>query len=236
MRKSLRNFGEKIRAFSLAGRRRLDRPRMTPPCPAKCGKNAIRNCPWRARESQKSGDRITSKTAFSSPLEFQVARGKVRYWVRHKDCPLRVFPRAPLIESWQPTRAGLFCVKRTIFLSRRSGQLRVFMIRFWGRGGKRKADNLYVVPCRARCAVLGVLLVGCKIFPSGVSLERPTRPKPTEPTTKLVAILQRLLVLPLEILVERALRRKQQKMAINRTESTNRTERTNRTEPTHRTE
>ena len=135
MRKSLRNFGEKIRAFSLAGRRRLDRPRMTPPCPAKCGKNAIRNCPWRARESQKSGDRITSKTAFSSPLEFQVARGKVRY-------------------------------------------------------------------CMIRCAVLGVLLVGCKIFPSGISLERPTRQKPTEPTTKLVAILQRHLLLPLEILVD----------------------------------
>jgi hypothetical protein len=106
----------------------------------------------------------------------------------------------------------------------------------WGARGWRKTDILYVGPCRARCAVLGVLLVGCKIFPSGVSLERPTRQKPTEPTTKLVAILQRLLVLPLEILVERALRRKQQKMAINRTESTNRTERTNRTEPTNRTE
>ena len=92
------------------------------------------------------------------------------------------------------------------------------MIRFWGRGGKRKADNLYVVPCRARCAVLGVLLVGCKIFPSGVSLERPTRPKPTEPTTKLVSILQRLFALPLEILVERALHRKRQKMAMGQVE------------------
>ena len=186
---------------------------MTPPCPAKCGKNASRNSPWRARESHKSRNKITSKTAFSSPLEFQVARGEVRYWVRHKECPLCAFPRAPLIESWQPTRAGLFCVKRTIFLSRRSGQLRVFMIRFWGRGGKRKADNLYVVPCMIRFRVLGVLLVGCKIFPSGNPLERPTRQKPTGPTTKLVAILQRLLALPLEILVGRALRRNQQKMA-----------------------
>ena len=111
---------------------------MTPPCPAKCGKNASRNSPWRARESHKSRNKITSKTAFSSPLEFQVARGEVRYWVRHKECPLCAFPRAPLIESWQPTRAGLFCVKRTIFLSRRSGQLRVFMIRFGGRGGGAK--------------------------------------------------------------------------------------------------
>ena len=145
MRKSLGNFGEKIHAFFWAGRRRLGRHRMTPPCPAKCGKNAIRNSPWRARrESHKSGDKITSKTAHASPLEIQAARGKSRY-------------------------------------------------------------------CMIRCAVLGVLLVGCKIFPSGISLERPTRPKPTEPTTKLVAILQRLLALPLEILVERALHRKRQK-------------------------
>ena len=62
--------------------------------------------------------------------------------------------------------------------------------------------------CRARCAVLGVLLVGCKIFPSGISLERPTRQNTTEPTTKLVSILQRLFALPLEILVERAPPRK----------------------------
>ena len=138
--------------------------------------------------------------------------------MRHKECPLCVFPRAPKIESWQPTRAGPFCANRTIFLSRGSGHLRVFMIRFWGRGGKRKADNLYVVPCRARCAVLGVLHVGCKIFPSGISLERPTRQNTTEPTTKLVSILQRLFALPLEILVERALHRKQPKMAMGQVE------------------
>ena len=87
-----------------------------------------------------------------------------------------------------------------------------------GARGRRKPDILYVGPCRTRCAVLGVLVVGCKIFPSRISLERPTRPNTTEPTTKLVSILQRLFALPLEILVEGALHRKQQKMAMGQVE------------------
>ena len=82
----------------------------------------------------------------------------------------------------------------------------------------REPDNLYVVPCMIRCAVLGVLLAGCKMFPSGNPLERPTRQKPTKPTTKLVSILQRLFALPLEILMERALQRKQQKIAMGQVE------------------
>ena len=139
MRKSLGNFGEKIHAFFWAGRRRLGRHRMTPPCPAKSGKNAIRHSPWRARESHKSGDRIISKTAFSSPLEFQVARGEVPF-------------------------------------------------------------------CMIRFRVLGVVLVGCKICPSGIPLEDATKhddQNTTKTTTKTVSILQRHLLLSLEILVER---------------------------------
>ena len=52
---------------------------------------------------------------------------------------------------------------------------RVFLGFELGGAGGTKTDNLYVGPCRIRFRVLGVLLVGCKIFPSGNPLEGPTR-------------------------------------------------------------
>ena len=57
-----------------------------------------------------------------------------------------------------------------------------------------------------RCAVLGVVLVGCKICPSGIPLEDTTDydgQNTTKSTSKIFSILSRHLLLPLETLVER---------------------------------
>ena len=57
-----------------------------------------------------------------------------------------------------------------------------------------------------RCAVLGVVLVGCKICPGGIPLEDTTDyddQNTTKSTSKIFSILSRHLLLPLEILVER---------------------------------
>ena len=44
-----------------------------------------------------------------------------------------------------------------------------------GARGLRKTNILYVEPCMIRFGVLGVVLVGCKICPSGIPLEGATK-------------------------------------------------------------